>query len=62
MADHIRQIMQSLPDKQRIVMHLRDIEELSYDEIAEVVGITMDQVKVNLHRARKAVRERLIQL
>jgi len=38
---------------------LRDIEELSYDEIAEVLSISLDQVKVNLHRARKAIREQL---
>jgi len=57
---HIRQFMQELPEKQRLVMHLRDIEEHSYEEIAEVLNISMEQVKVNLHRARKAIREKLI--
>lgn len=59
LADQVKQMMQELPEKQRLVMHLRDIEELSYDEIAEVLSISLDQVKVNLHRARKTIREQL---
>lgn len=55
----IRQMIQELPEKQRLVMHLRDIEERSYEEIAELLDISMDQVKVNLHRARKIIREKL---
>lgn len=56
----VKLMMQQLPDKQRLVMHLRDIEELSYDEIAEALNISLDQVKVNLHRARKAIREKML--
>ena len=59
LADQVKRMMQELPEKQRLVMHLRDIEELSYEEIAEVLNISLDQVKVNLHRARKAIREQL---
>ncbi len=59
LADQVKQMMQALPEKQRLVMHLRDLEELSYEEIAEVLSISLDQVKVNLHRARKAIREQL---
>lgn len=60
LADQVKQMMQALPEKQRLVMHLRDIEELTYDEIAEVLNISLDQVKVNLHRARKSIREQLL--
>ena len=49
--------MNRLPEKQRDIMQLRDIEGLSYQEIAEALGVPMDQVKVYLFRARKAVRE-----
>ena len=56
----VKQLMQNLPEKQRLVMHLRDIEELSYEEIAELLDISLDQVKVNLHRARKSIREKLL--
>lgn len=60
LAERVKRLMQQLPEKQRLVMHLRDIEELSYEEIGEVLGISLDQVKVSLHRARKAIREQLI--
>jgi RNA polymerase sigma factor (sigma-70 family) len=56
-ATRIRELMQTLPEKQRLVMHLRDVEELTYEEIAETLQISLDQVKVNLHRARKSIRD-----
>jgi RNA polymerase sigma-70 factor (ECF subfamily) len=60
LADQVKKMMQQLPEKQRLVMHLRDIEELSYEEIAETLAISLDQVKVSLHRARKTIRERML--
>ncbi|MEM8527306.1 MAG: RNA polymerase sigma factor [Bacteroidota bacterium] len=56
----VQQAIQELPEKQRLVMHLRDIEEHSYQEIAEALEMPMNQVKVNLFRARKKVREVLL--
>ena len=41
-------------------MHLRDIEEQTYEEIAASLNISLDQVKVSLHRARKTIREKMI--
>jgi RNA polymerase sigma-70 factor (ECF subfamily) len=55
----ISELMAQLPEKQRQVMHLRDIEGYSYNEISEILEIDMSQVKVSLFRARNAVRERL---
>jgi RNA polymerase sigma factor (sigma-70 family) len=60
MAMRIRGLIQALPEKQRLTMHLRDVEELSYDEIAQTLNISLDQVKINLHRARKTVREQIM--
>lgn len=60
LVQRVKAYMQELPDKQRLVMHLRDIEELSYDEIAEALNISMEQVKVNLHRARKTIRDKMV--
>ncbi len=57
---HIRQLMNQLPEKQRLVMHLRDIEEMSYQEICDTLQLPMSQVKVNLSRARKQMRTFLI--
>ncbi|MBL7865712.1 MAG: sigma-70 family RNA polymerase sigma factor [Cyclobacteriaceae bacterium] len=55
----IAALMNQLPEKQRQVMHLRDIEGYSYHEICEIMEIDMSQVKVSLFRARNAVREKL---
>ncbi|MBY0435019.1 MAG: RNA polymerase sigma factor, partial [Cyclobacteriaceae bacterium] len=55
----IEDLMAVLPEKQRQVMHLRDIEGYSYQEIVEILEIDMSQVKVNLFRARNTVREKL---
>jgi RNA polymerase sigma factor (sigma-70 family) len=58
----IKQIMSQLPDNQRLVMHLRDIEDMTYEEIATSLEMPMSQVKINLHRARQKVREQLLNL
>jgi RNA polymerase sigma factor (sigma-70 family) len=52
--------IQSLPDHYREVILLRDIEELSIDEIAEVLGLTRESVKARIHRARIMIRKYLI--
>ena len=53
--------IQSLPDHYREVILMRDIEELSIDEIAGVLGLTRESVKARIHRARLMIREYLIQ-
>lgn len=58
----INELMKALPEKQRQVMHLRDIEGYSYNEICEILELDMSQVKVNLFRARGAVREKLVKM
>ncbi|MBK8564264.1 MAG: RNA polymerase sigma factor [Saprospiraceae bacterium] len=55
--DQVRSLLNRLPEKQRDIMQLRDIEGLSYQEISEALNVPMEQVKVYLFRARKAVRE-----
>ena len=55
----VRRLIDSLPEKQRSCMQLRDVEEKSYRDIAQILGITEEQVKVNIFRARQAIRERL---
>lgn len=58
----INQFIADLPDKQRQVMHLRDVEGYSYNEICDILEIDMNQVKVNLFRARNSVREKLTKI
>ena len=57
---NIRQAMERLPEKQRIAMQLRDFESRSYKEIADIMEITEEQVKVNIFRARQAVRQFIV--
>lgn len=55
----ISEMMNALPEKQRTCMQLRDIEGKSYQEISQILSITEDQVKVNIFRARKAIKLKL---
>ena len=50
----------SLPEKQRIAIHLRDVEGYEIEEIAEVTGCDGNSVRMNLSRARKSIRESII--
>ena len=52
----IHQAINSLPEKQRTIVQLRDIEGKSYKEIAKILGITEEQVRVNLFRARQRIK------
>jgi RNA polymerase sigma factor (sigma-70 family) len=58
----INQLIAALPEKQRQVIHLRDIEGYSYNEICEMLELDMSQVKVSLFRARNTVREKLVKM
>ena len=55
----VRRLIDSLPEKQRSCMQLRDVEEKSYRDIADILGISEEQVKDNIFRARQALRDRL---
>ncbi|HEY3054525.1 MAG TPA: sigma-70 family RNA polymerase sigma factor [Thermoanaerobaculia bacterium] len=52
----VRKSIDRLPESYRVVLLMRDIEEMSTEETAEVLGITPTAVKVRLHRARQALR------
>jgi RNA polymerase sigma-70 factor (ECF subfamily) len=58
-ANEIQAALQQLPEDHRTVVILADVEELSYKEIAEVMGCPIGTVMSRLHRARKTLQERL---
>lgn len=58
-AQVVRQIIDTLPDNQREVMILREIEELEYEEIAQITGLTTNHIRVLLARGREKVREKV---
>ena len=54
------EIMETLPEKQRMVLQLRDVEQFEFHEISEMTDMNETAIRVNLSRARKAVREQLL--
>jgi RNA polymerase sigma-70 factor (ECF subfamily) len=54
---HIQKAVDALPDIYRTVFVIRDVEGLSTEETAEVLGISVPTVKTRLHRARIALRD-----
>lgn len=60
-AELLRQALETLPEKYRIVIRMRHEEELEYQEIADKLGHPLGTVKAHLFRARKLLYKRLIQ-
>lgn len=56
---HIRRAVATLPDRQRVVITMRDLEGLSSDEVCNVLAISATNQRVLLHRARTKVRAAL---
>jgi RNA polymerase sigma factor (sigma-70 family) len=57
---NIMKLVDKLPEKQKQIVFLRDVEGYSYQEIAEMTDTTIDFVKISLHRARKTLKEQLL--
>ena len=55
----VQKIMEELPEQQKMVLQLRDVEQYEYDEIAEMLEMKPTAVRVALSRARKKIREEL---
>jgi len=53
----IQKIVNTLPEQQRTLVHLRNIEGLEMKEIAEITGLSIEHVRVTLSRARMTIRE-----
>lgn len=58
----VRDIINSLPEKQRSCIQLRDFEGKSYKEVAAALQISEEQVKVNIFRARQTIKQRFQKL
>ncbi len=57
MGECVQNQINLLPESLRTVLVLFDIMEFSHQEIADILGITVDNVKVRLHRARKKLKD-----
>lgn len=58
-AEWLRRAIVDLPETMRSVVLLRDLEQLSTEDTAEILDVSADVVKTRLHRARLALREKL---
>lgn len=57
----VEKIMEELPEQQKLVLQLRDVEEYDYNEIAQMLDMQPTAIRVALSRARKTVREKLLE-
>lgn len=61
-AEHAKSLINQLPDKQRRVMWLRDVNDCSFEEIEQATGLNATNIRVLLSRARKKIREQFNEL
>ncbi|MDP2687467.1 MAG: RNA polymerase sigma factor [Aequorivita sp.] len=59
-VEMVFRIMETLPEQQKIVLQLRDVEEFEFSEIAKMLDSTETAIRVALSRARKTVRDEMI--
>lgn len=62
LKDQILGFIRQLPEKQKTVIHLKDVEEYDIQEIAEMLEMEENAVRVNLMRARQKIKEQITQL
>ena len=62
MREQILGFINQLPEKQKMVIHLKDVEEYEISEISEIMEMEENAVRVNLMRARQKVKESINQL
>ncbi len=57
--EKVNHIIVSLPEQQKTLIQLRDVEGLEYEEISVITGLELNAIRVNISRARKKIRETL---
>jgi len=62
LARHIKNLSADLPEKQKLIFVLKDLEDMSIEEISETLNISKGLVKSNLYYARKKLRENFLRL
>jgi len=59
-VSRVHEFIEKLPEKQKLIIQLRDVENYDYDEIGKILDLQPTAVRVALSRARKTIREQLI--
>jgi len=57
LVQQVKNVLMKLPEQQKTIIHLRDIEGYDYEEIVKITGFDMNYVRVNISRGRKKIRE-----
>ncbi|MCA0229520.1 MAG: sigma-70 family RNA polymerase sigma factor [Bacteroidetes bacterium] len=58
----MRKLIDELPETAKLILHLRDVEEYSFEEIEQVTGMNVNHIRVVLSRARKEVRDKFLKI
>lgn len=58
----VHRLINELPEKQRTILQLRDMEGKTYKEIADILKVSEEQVKVNLFRARQKIKQQYTEI
>jgi RNA polymerase sigma-70 factor (ECF subfamily) len=61
LTNYVKQLIDKLPELQRTIIHLRDVEGLEISEIAAITSISENAISVNLSRARQKLRTELME-
>ena len=56
----VEKIMNNLPEQQKLIVQMRDIEEMEFEDISKVLEMNEQAIRTALSRARKAIREKMI--
>ena len=62
LAEITKKLIRNLPEKQKMAIHLRDVEQYEYNEISEMLEMDIPSIRMNLSRARKTISEKLIKI
>lgn len=58
----VEKIVSELPEAQKMIIQLREIEELEFEEIAQIMQMSETNVRVTLSRARKTIKEKMLKI
>jgi len=58
----VEKIINNLPEQQKLIVQMRDIEEMEFEEIAKVLEMNEQAIRTALSRARKTIRERMMKI
>ena len=59
-VNQVHKLIENLPEQQKVIIQLRDVEQYSFEEIGEMIDMKPTAIRVALSRARKTIREQLI--